>query len=294
MPARTAHRSEIEGFLKTHLKCRSCTLSLPQGTGKETYIARANEKAYFIKLNIDLARYDAVASIDLTPQVITQGVLDDGTTLLVQPYIKGKNPSRKEYRLFLEIFASMIHRLHHDETVKRLLPPAKDESYRSAGLTALEKIIAKWVSLRDLVPNNIAFIEESVEFLRQELSVFSGSGLVASHNDICNANWLLAEDGHLYLIDLDSMSQDDPALDIGATLWWYYPPELRPRFLEITGHLYDAEFLKRMKIRMAMHCLNILLPRPNSYDQFDPASFGENLVDFKAALAGEENPQGYE
>ena len=45
--------------------------------------------------------------------------------------------------------------------------------------------------------------------------------------------------GELYLIDLESMSLDDPALDIGATLWWYYPPELRQRFLEIAGQASD-------------------------------------------------------
>ncbi len=123
---------------------------------------------------------------------------------------------------------------------------------------------------------------------------FKGSGLVASHNDICNANWLLAEDGSLYLVDLDSMSWDDPALDIGATLWWYYPPELRPEFLDKAGYGGDPEFKERMQVRMAMHCLNIALPRPGSFDEFEPASFAEWLIDFRAIFAGQENPQGYE
>jgi hypothetical protein len=294
MPARTAHQREIEGFLKSQMLFRTCTLTLPQGTGKETYIARSDAKDYFVKLNVDLARYEAVASCGLTPQVITRGILDDGTTVLVQPYIKGKSPTRKDYRLYLCTFATMIHLLHHDETIKHLLPAVIDESYRSAGLAVLDKINAKWFALRGLVPDSIAFIEESLEYLREQISGFSGSGLVASHNDICNANWLLSEDDQLYLIDLDSMSLDDPALDLGATLWWYYPPELRPKFLKATGYLNDAQFQNRMRIRMAIHCLNIVLPRPNSYDQFDPASFGENLVDFRAALAGEENPQGYD
>ena len=44
---------------------------------------------------------------------------------------------------------------------------------------------------------------------------------------------------------------------------------------------------------MAMHCLSITLPREGSYDRFEPAAYAESLVDFQAALAGEENPQGY-
>ena len=90
------------------------------------------------------------------------------------------------------------------------------------------------------------------------------------------------------------MSLDDPAVDIGATLWWYYPPELRQRFLTIVGHANDKEFESRMHVRMAMHFLSITIPREQGFDEFDPGSFAESLTDFKAVLVGEENPQGYE
>ena len=43
-----------------------------------------------------------------------------------------------------------------------------------------------------------------------------------------------------------------------------------------------------------MHCLSILLPRDGSFDEFHPDLFGAWLGDFRAALAGGENPQGYE
>ncbi len=105
---------------------------------------------------------------------------------------------------------------------------------------------------------------------------------MASHNDICNANWIITPDGQLYLVDLESMSIDDPALDIGATLWWYYPPELRQRFLQIVGHASDKAFDQRMHVRMTMHCLNILLPRQRSFDRFDPISFSESLSRFQS------------
>jgi len=89
------------------------------------------------------------------------------------------------------------------------------------------------------------------------------------------------------------MSLDDPALDMGALLWWYYPPEMRGYFLETAGYSYDDEFKRRMRVRMALHCLNILLPREQSFDHFQPDSFTESLIDFRAVFAGHENPQGY-
>ena len=129
--------------------------------------------------------------------------------------------------------------------------------------------------------------------LTNQSEQFVGAGLVASHNDICNANWLLTPTGDLYLVDLDTLSLDDPALDLGATLWWYYPPELRPRFLAAAGYPDSPGLRQRMRARMALHCLSILRPRPGSFDRFDPHAFAGRLVDFRAALAGEENPQGY-
>ena len=89
------------------------------------------------------------------------------------------------------------------------------------------------------------------------------------------------------------MILDDPALDLGAILWWYYPPELRPEFLAIAGCPDDAYFRERMRVRMAVHNLNILLPRPGSFDRFDPHGFAADLVDFRTVFEGRENPQGY-
>jgi thiamine kinase-like enzyme len=143
------------------------------------------------------------------------------------------------------------------------------------------------------VPDVAEFVEDSLEDLTQQIHLFSTSGLVASHNDICNANWLFAFDGTIYVLDFEPMSLEDPALDLGSLLWWYYPPELRKQFLEIAGYSYDEGLKFRMQVRMAMHCLNITLPREQSFDGFDPTHYSESLDDFRAILAHQENPQGY-
>jgi len=44
---------------------------------------------------------------------------------------------------------------------------------------------------------------------------------------------------------------------------------------------------------MAIHNLNIIVPREKSFDQFIAEMFGEALVDFRA-IDGRENPQGYD
>jgi len=294
MPNRQPNRREVIAFLQKEVANQSWRLSLPRGHGHETYFARSQERACFIKIGAHVNRYQAMASIGLTPEVLAAGSLPNGKSILVQPFIPGKYPRRKEYRLHLDQFARAIDSMHHSPAVKQVLPAVPSDLYREAGLAALAHIQQKWERHKPQVPKAAGFVDESLEHLRDQIIGFGGEGMAASHNDICNGNWLVTPAGRVYLIDLESMSLDDPALDIGATLWWYYPPALRARFLHITGYAGDPAFAQRMQMRMALHCLNIILPRLNSFDQFDPAGFDEALTDFRAIFAGQENPQGYD
>jgi thiamine kinase-like enzyme len=202
-------------------------------------------------------------------------------------------PSRLDFQSQVEKVAVLIRIMHNDPGVQNVLLPYASNLHKDAGQEAFQHLLQKWESYKSQVTEVSSFVDESLAELALEIRQFRTNGLVASHKDICNGNWLFASDGKIYIIDLDSMFLDDPAFDMGALLWWYYPPEMRGRFLEIAGYPYDDEFKHRMQVRMALHCLNILLPREQSFDDFDPESFAESLVDFRAVLARQENPQGY-
>ncbi|HNR45535.1 MAG TPA: phosphotransferase [Anaerolineaceae bacterium] len=294
MQKRQHHQLEVQAFLQKHLGHAHWDFEIPDGSGNETYFVKSNGHNYFVKLGVQIARYQTMASLGLTPAVIMAGYLTDGMSIIVQPYIVGRTPSRKDFHTNLEQIAAIINRTHHSVEVKQVLPEASSNSYSDIGLEVLTRIQQRWAYYRAQVPEAAEFVETSLADLHQQVQSFRGTGLVASHNDICNANWLISTNGQLYLIDLESMTLDDPAVDIGAILWWYYPPELRQRFLEIVGYANDEAFQFRMRVRMAMHCLSITLPRVQSFDEFDAASFAQELTDFRAILAGKENPQGYE
>jgi len=293
MRNRCEHQQEVKTFLSERFSTRSWEITIPHGWGNENYYAHGNDRVYFVKLNTSVANYQAMASIGLTPPVLATGVLEDGTSLLVQPYVTGRTPTRHDFRNDLDHFARMVARMHHSPEVSRVLPPAPSNQYRMLARQALMHLRLRWEQYKGLVPSMAALVDESLAFLEGRIDQLDGAGVVASHNDICNANWIITPDGQIYLVDLDAMSMDDPACDLGALLWWYYPPELRPRFLDIAGYPGGEQFKQRMQVRMAIHCLSITIPRENSFDQFNPATYGESLTDFLAAVAGEENPQGY-
>jgi thiamine kinase-like enzyme len=183
--------------------------------------------------------------------------------------------------------------MQQSRDLQMVLPQVVSEKYDYVGVTALERLEKKWLRYRSFVPSVADEIESVMLRLKNEIKKLTGAGLVASHHDICNANWLITPAGKIYLVDLEAMTRDDPAHDLGSLLWWYYPPELRAEFLSIIGYSYDADFKHRMQVRMTMHCLDILLPRPNSYDRFDADLFLKHLGDFRAVSQGKQNPHGY-
>lgn len=294
MQGRYQHHREVSAFLQRHLTNQRWELTLPSsGRGHETYIARDNGDSYFIKLGAQAARYQVMASLGLTPPTVASGYLEDGTSILVQPYIEGRHPSWQDFRYYLPSIATVVNKMHHSQALRDTLPTASTDSYREVGLAAVRRIQHKWEVYRGQVLSVASEVDQTLTHLHQEMQGFVGAGLVSSHNDICNGNWLIASDGKIYLVDLEAMSLDDPAHDMGSLLWWYYPPESRQAFLKIAGYDYDAALRKRMRVRMTLHCLDILLPRTGSFDKFDPASFAEGLTDFRAVVTERENPQGY-
>ncbi len=291
---REQHTSDVLAFLRHKFPGRDWALSLPShGTGHESYFAKSGMGEYFIKLGVAPERYRILASLRVTPRMVAAGALVDGTSLVIQDKISGHLPTGQDFQNRLDQFAGIIHAVHHHEALKGILPQTPSDLFRLTGLDAFTQLEQRWSRFKHLVPSSAVFVEKSLSQIKTQIDQMQGGGLVASHNDPCNGNWLVATDGTVYLLDYESMSRDDPALDLGALLWWYYPPQLRGDFLSLAGYARDANIRHRMRIRMAMHCLNIILPREHSFDGFDASGFEDSLADFRAVLEGEENPQGY-
>jgi aminoglycoside phosphotransferase (APT) family kinase protein len=292
---RNAHADQVTAFLRGWFGLPVWELSLPPGSGNETYFARGGEQVLFVKVGARVENYRALAQLGLPPPLLAEGRLADGTPLLVQARVPGRKPGRMDFQHNLSRFAAIVGAVHRSAELLRVLPPVPSPGYRELGLAALARVRRKWERHRPALPDAARFVDDSLAWLAVVIAGFSGGGCVAGHNDICNANWLMADGGQIYLIDLEAMACEDPALDLGALLWWYYPPALRAEFLAIADPTPTSaeERAIRMRVRMALHCLDILLPREDSFDQFDPHGFAERLVDFRAVLAGEENPQGY-
>jgi thiamine kinase-like enzyme len=293
MGERLRHWEEVRAFLQRAFGIERWNFTLPAGTGNETYFAHGGERSCFVKLEACPERTVAMSEAGISPPVLAIERLEDGTPVLIQAYVEGRTPRRSDYHEHLGQVATLIRKMHHDPNVQKALHAPRSDLYSDVGRDAVADVRRRWEVYEASVPGVAAFVDSGLDHLARQVEDFTGLGLVASHNDFCNANLLLTGDGRIYVVDLEAMSMEDPARDVGVTLWWYYPPEMRSLFLQIAGYADDPQFQHRMRVRTALHCLGITLPRAGSFDRLDPSSYGERLADFRAALTGEENPEGY-
>ncbi len=289
--SRELHRGEVERYLRRRFGGVNRALLLPRGSGNETYVAESDGRKLFVKLGTEVGRAVAMADAGIGPPVLDVGRLEDGTVIVVQSWVEGRHPGRADYERRLEAVARTIGKMHRDAGVRGALPVVAAEGFAAAGLRAVGRVRARWEGVREQVVEVGGFVEEELDELEKRIGRLRGDGLGASHNDICRDNWLFTEDGRIFILDLDSMALDDPALDVGIIMWWYYAPEVWGRFIGYAGYEDDEGFRERMQARIALHCLSITLPREDSFDRFDAGGFSGALRDFRAALVGQGNPE---
>ena len=121
MRERSQHGREVEAFLRRAFG-GEWTLTLPHGSGHETYFAHDGSRALFVKLGAAIEHVEAMARLGLTPDVLEADCTEDGTAILVQQYVEGRNPGRSDYRQRLEQVANVLREMHNSEEVKATLP----------------------------------------------------------------------------------------------------------------------------------------------------------------------------
>ena len=153
MQSRYKHLQEVTTFLQNHFARQDWQITRPpHGSEHEAYIAQDGTDTYFIKLDAQHPQTELMAALDLTPKVIVSGVLESGTTILVQAYVRGHMPSWQAFRQNLKSFALLLKKTHNNREIKGVLPEAASELYRDAGIRALDRILERWEPFRPQVP----------------------------------------------------------------------------------------------------------------------------------------------
>jgi thiamine kinase-like enzyme len=207
------------------------------GQTGEAYIARSGKRKLFLKRNS--SPFLAVLSAEgIVPRLLWTKRLENGDVITAQHWLNGRELKANEMKS--EAVAQLLRRIHRSEALLAML--------KRLGKKALTPnvILEKTSEQIKTASFQKRAAEEALSFLRETVGQVQFAPRVVCHGDVNHNNWLLDEDGNLYLIDWDNAIVADPVLDVGALLYEYVEKSGWRKWLERYGLEINAELQLRM------------------------------------------------
>jgi thiamine kinase-like enzyme len=212
------------------------------GATGDAYFAEYEGKKLFLKRNS--SPFLAVLSAEgIVPKLVWTKRLENGDVFTAQQWLNGRE--LKPHEMGSEQVASLLRKIHRSKDLVTMLKRLGKTPLRpEMMLETLKEYFARHAFANP-------FIGQAFHWLEQHLSSLQCDEYVVCHCDINHNNWLLAEDGKLYLIDWDGAMIADPAIDIGMLLYSYIPEEKWEEWLE----LYGLELTDSLRLRMKWYTI---------------------------------------
>ncbi|QDP40914.1 phosphotransferase family protein [Radiobacillus deserti] len=206
------------------------TITPAGGSTGEAYMAANSEKRLFLKRNS--SPFLAVLSAEgIVPKLLWTKRMANGDVITAQHWLEGRELDPEEMQH--PQVARMLSKIHHSpELLDMLLKIGK------APILPQDLLQEVKVHVRTAQPDQIE-LYQAYKFLKETLPFVENQQQVVCHCDLNHNNWLLSEDGQLFLIDWDSAKVADPALDIGMLLFWYIPEKDWKMWLNKYGETND-------------------------------------------------------
>ena len=172
------------------------------------------QQKLFIKRNT--SPFLAALSLEkITPRLVWTKHTSTGDTLTAQEWLNGRCLKRKEMKD--PAVAKLIARVHQSNLLK----------------TMLRQVGGVYLSPADLLGNYFRglssdlrhhpLLKKVANFLRANQPMLDYHHYQVSHGDLNHKNWLLSDNGRLYLVDWESAALADPALDLSMLMRQYVP-----------------------------------------------------------------------
>ncbi len=204
------------GCFVQHMLGDEWTIESAGGSTGEAYYAQSEHKRLFLKRNS--SPFLAVLSAQgIVPKLVWTKRLENGDVITAQEWLDGKelNPEVLQHPKVAEL----LGRIHHSAELLDMLT--------RMGKTPLNPIML-FQDLKQMIQYKYKFIyptviHQSLQFMEKHLVSVTGIKPVVCHCDLNHNNWLITDEGKLYLIDWDNAEIGDPAIDLGMLFNRYIP-----------------------------------------------------------------------
>lgn len=210
------------------------------GATGDAYIAQfEGQNKLFLKRNS--SPFLAVLSAEgIVPKLIWTKRMENGDVITAQHWLNGRE--LKPIDMGSEAVAKLLSKIHHSKELLYMLQRiGKNQLKPDELLKEIKQKIVKQFSTDHIIMTSLEFLETEIKYINHE-------NQVVCHCDVNHNNWLISDNTEeLFLIDWDGAMIADPAIDLGALLYWYIPKDSWKSWLANYGIELTADLEKRMK-----------------------------------------------
>lgn len=218
------------------------------GVTGEAFFAIKDDEKLFLKRNS--SPFLAVLSAEgIVPKLIWTKRMENGDVITAQQCLVGREFKAEE--MAGELAPKLLKRIHESKALLKMMIRMEKFPYNPMMMLRDIESIDQDILM-------IPIVNQSLKFLQQHVKDIRCKQWAVCHGDVNHNNWLLSEDGEVYLIDWDNAMIADPALDLGLLLHWYVPKKDWSQWLAHYGTSLTADLELRMRwYTIAQAILNI-------------------------------------
>ena len=204
---------------------------------EDDYYYTKDNNNYFIKKNTT-PLIATLSAEGIVPRLRWTKTMNNGDVLIAQDFEKGKTLSTEE--MVDRRIPAILKKLHNSKKLRRLMQiQGYVERTPEKSLENLKILITDELRRNVNITDALLFLENNVPDSNVEYA--------PCHADVHKNNWLLSDNGRLFLVDWEECILGDPAIDISFILYKYIPQEEWSSWLEEYGEKPTLKYRNRLK-----------------------------------------------
>lgn len=218
------------------------------GSTGMAYMGVKEQQKLFIKRNT--SPFLAALSLEeITPRLVWTKHISTGDTLTAQEWLNGRCLDKSE--MAQKSVAGLLAKVHRSALLKKML--------KQVGGTYVfpNDLLSEYFRGLSSDLRQHPLLKQIANRLRSQQPELKWQDYRVSHGDLNHKNWLLSDSGRLYLVDWESASLADPALDLSMLMRQYVP---RQQWQAWLLQKYQVEVVPQLRQRLEWYSLlNLLL-----------------------------------
>lgn len=220
------------------------------GATGEAYIAQQGEQKLFIKRNS--SPFLAVLSAEgIVPKLLWTKRLENGDVITAQRWVCGRE--LKAYEMEGKKVAGLLRKIHRSAELLDMFKRIGNKPLLPKAIVVDLQAAIEQMNVVDIL------VEKAMIYLHKMQGSVEHDEKVVCHCDVNHNNWILSEEGDLFLIDWDGATVADPALDLGLLLYLYIPREKWDIWLKEYGLVLSKELQVRMHWYVVSQTIYVIL-----------------------------------